>query len=80
MKAFWMCEDCQRVGAVTVDNHADVMTVLYRLDRAHQDTSPDCNNTGLNLRTLNITAVLKNSDIQAWAVEPLAALIEDTLP
>lgn len=76
MKTFYFCEQCQCVGTVTHDDHADVMTVIDALEDAHSDAMPDCDNPRMRLRVLNIAFMVQAADVPEWAVESLTALIE----
>jgi len=67
MRQIWFCEACQQIGVIDYEEHAGVMEVVYALDRDHQHLSPECDNTGMNLRILNFEHLL--ADLPEWARE-----------
>lgn len=72
-RAFWLCDGCQQAGTVKHLHDTDVMTVLYLINDAHKNVSPQCESHS-QISVLNIPALLK--DLPDWSVDKLTSLIK----
>lgn len=77
MRTFWMCEECRQAGTVEHDEQAGIFQVLHLIEDRHHEISPICENGLFQLQTMNVPQVLKIAGVSAWAIDKLAALIED---
>lgn len=49
----WFCEVCNKQEQITINNHADIFSVIGEIENSHAETSPHCPNPVSRIRVLN---------------------------